>query len=418
MHISISGVVITQAPAHQTAPSDTRDGNVAWQIKMPVMRPDGSQEAVPYITANSVRGLLRRHAADVLFERLSEVSAPAALSRKTYLSVVRGAYAASGGIHTERLTVTAAASARKHVFARLFGGGAYMLEGALKLESPLLPVVIGRTAHLMPASVAGYAVELDPQARLTTVERLYARDDLQDLPESAVAVIGDLETEYAAHMAEKLAEREGKKLDKARARQAALARRAQSTATVASASGQSDDEPDTDVADGAADAPSGPRKKQTLDNLFDTECIPAGLPLAFRARADRIEEAHAGLLLLALERWARQNALGSGSARGRGSFRPRLSLRISTHAGSPVEEVDSLFLNEDDPAMVCLDRGNRTIQRLLQACETALELDASAQALREVYPVDFIKPEEAKAGKVGRGKGKKTAQSEQSSEPA
>jgi hypothetical protein len=443
MKLSISGVLVTLSPVHQTAPNDAGK-NMARQVTMPVVAgADGRVAEVPYVTANSVRGQLRRHAAAIVLGKVSAALerarqeresasgdedikacdakvAAAALTRQHYLSIVRGAYAASGGIHAEKLTVEAAAAARRHVFARLFGGGAFMLPAALKIESPLLPVIKGLTEHIMPAAVAVHAID-KIDGPLMTVERLYARDDFEDLPQAAIDVLADPVAEYEAHMAGKFKEREGKKA----AREAIRALRSGGASAAAvpvepvGDSGPDGEEEGNEngavgeVAPGvqsAAPSAAEPIKKQTLDNLFDTEVMIPGLPLALQLRADGIGEAHAGLILLALESWVQTNALGGGSARGRGRFLPRLSLRILHDDGlAEVIEPAALLLDADDPAMARLDRSNPTIRRLLAACAEALEADATVQSLAAVYPT-FEKAEKAEKAKAGGKKAKAKAE--------
>ncbi len=345
VQLVIRGVVTTASLVHQTSPSEP-----GMQIKTNVITSAGLVRGVPYITANSVRGMLRRAAADVLLERLAE--SKSRIHRSLYLSIVRGAYARTG-VQAGGATIEQMLAASAHVFGGLFGGGGFMHHSNFDLKSDLLPVAQG-TKDFMPADVQARAIDEDA-SKLLTMAVLAPRDDFATLPPMARAVVADLESSYSEHMATKV--------DQAAASKA------------------------------AKDSASEKVSKDDLNNFAMTECIIPGVPLYFNITTGSITEAQAGLLLQGVHRWANHNALGGGSARGRGSFVPSLALLIDG------QHITENLLIGDAPLLTMAEHPR--IEALVNACNSSLITDATPESLSVVYPIEVGKAKE-KAKKAAK----------------
>lgn len=342
MKIVIRGVVTTTSLTHQTAPESKGQ-----QMKTNVFTGNGLLRGVPYITANSVRGLIRRAAATLVLEQLEKTHG--FISKNLYLSIVRGSFGRTA-INAGGLTFSQAVSAAQHPFAGLFGGGSFMLRSPWRIERDLIPV-IAATAPLLPQEVQHAALDCNKPEDLLTFSLMAPRDDFARLPEGARAVVADAEAAYSDHMANKLAQSAAKKDD------------------------------DT-------------KSKDDLDNFAMTECIIPGVPLYLGMTTSDITPAQTGMLLNGLLIWARNNALGGGSARGRGGFIPKLSLTID---GKKI--TDDLFTG-DAPELMLADC--KDVNECLKACGDDLAATVSAATLENVFPSESEKKEE----KIKKLKGK------------
>ena len=341
MQLLIRGAVTTAAHTHQTAPE-----GAGVQLKTNVMTAVGLLRGLPYITANSVRGMIRRHAARVLFFRL--IAAGQTVSRNLYLSIVRGSFARSG-LQAGGATYSQMAAAAHNTFAGLFGGGAFMFRSLVRLESDLVPILT-QNRPLLPQSVQVYAVDAQP-ADLVVSLPMAPRDDFARLPADARDVVTGVGEAYNEHMSTK-------------AQQSAAKRLGESSSS------------------------------DNLDNFTTTECIIPGVPLYLSISTEPVTKAQAGLLLLALLGWANKNALGGGSARGRGSFVPNLALSID---GKPI--VGNIFVG-DAPNLTLAD--SPEINSLVAACEAALPVDGTPEALGDAFPSE-IPEKKPKAEKKPKG---------------
>jgi CRISPR type IV-associated protein Csf2 len=167
--IVIRGTLTTAALTHQTSPSGKGE-----QIKTDVLGPDGLIRGVPYITANSVRGLIRREAGHLVMERLQESQSK--IHRNLYLSIMRGSYARTG-IDAGGATYIQQLMASKHVFGGLFGGGGRMYRSPFRLERDLLPVLESYRG-LFPFEQQSKAANVE-HWKLLTKAVLAPRDDLE-----------------------------------------------------------------------------------------------------------------------------------------------------------------------------------------------------------------------------------------------
>lgn len=341
MRLLIRGAVTTAAHTHQTAPDSP-----GAQLKTNVMTPSGLKRGVPYITGNSVRGMIRRHGARILFQQMG-----AQISRPLYLSVVRGSFSRSG-LQAGGATYLQMVAAAHNTFAGLFGGGAYMYRSLFRLESDLMPILFHNRA-LLPLSVQPFAIDAEPRD-LTVALPMAPRDDFARLPADARAVVSNLAEAYTDHMATK-------------AQQSAAKREDASSST------------------------------DNLDNYTMTECIVPGVPLYFSISTEELTKAQAGLLLMAVASWANKNALGGGSARGRGSFVSNLALSVDG------EVLTQNLLVGDAPNIHLAE--HQVVADLVAACEAALVVDGTPQALGDAFPSEISEkpPKGAKGAKGKKG---------------
>jgi len=355
--ISIRGVITLTAHAHQTAPEGGTEG-VTPQMKTGVFS-EGKKVDVPYITANSVRGMIRRAAGDVLMDQLEARGEQ--ISRNVYLSIKRGSYARTG-LDAGGASYMQMLAADKHPFAGLFGGGAHMYRSKLRIERDLFPM-ISATHDLFPERYQAMCVEAEP-AQLLTKTLIASRDDFERLP--AGAFIENVEQAYLEHMAAKFGQNAAKKAQKAEAR-----------------------------AEGQGVVKSEKLKTDDLNTFTQVECIVAGTPMYFGVTVSAPTDAQIGLLLTAIKRWANANALGGGSCRGRGSFKAALQM----YSGSELV-IDNL-LTGDAGAYELTDK----VAPYLAALEAAItEGMAEASTLSALYPTAIKGDDTEGKGKKGKAK--------------
>jgi|GEM_PF-2606487 len=337
MNITIRGALHTTSFVHQTAPSGRGEAKGKC-MKTSVIGREGLVRNVPYVTANSVRGLIRRAAGDVIFDTLKSKNEK--INRNLYLSIVRGSYARSG-VNASGATYPQLIKAADHVFAGLFGGGAYMYRSTMRMDADLIPMV-SELEPVFPRDVL-HLIKDVPVWQLIESTMMAPRDDFARLPSIAREIVEDVEKAYTDHMMTKVEQREAKNVAKNAGEEAV---------------------------------------KDDLDNFMgDIECIVPGTPLYFSLSAQGVTEAQAGLLLKAVQAWANRNALGGGSARGRGAFKPALALTID---GDLITEH---LLDGDAPNLHL--SAHETISRLITALDEALTEDASQASLAAVYPSEI-----------------------------
>lgn len=347
MNIVIRGAVTTTSVTHQTFPvNDNSRKGIAQQATTDLLVQGVLLRRVPFVSAESVRGLIRRAASDVVFDVLK--SKEQKISRNLYLSLVRGAFSRRG-LESGGATIEQLIRAYSHTVAGLFGGGAWMLRSAFKMENDLLPI-LQPAAYLFPEAVRSHAIDVKP-ADLLTLKVMAPRDDFARLPRQAQEVVADLPAAYTEHMATKVQQSAAKK----------------------------------------EDASEG---KDDLDNFGMVECIIPGVPLFFGVRGDHLTDGQAGLLITAVLLWCARNGLGGGNARGRGTFKPSLALEID---GKRV--TDQLVIGDapdlrlsDDPA----------IRKLIEAMEASLDVDATPEVLGSVFPTE-VRSKTDKAAKKKKG---------------
>lgn len=344
MKLTIRGVLTTTAFTHQTDPNEK-----GMQIKTAVISDGKLITGVPVIQANSVRGLLRRAAADELAAQV--IKNLEKVSRNLYLSIYRGAFARTG-LNAGGATYQQMSAAADHIFAGLFGGGAYMYRSTVRFERDLIPAITA-TRPLLPAEIQAHAIDV-PHDKLLTTQTLAPRDDFAVLPKSAIDTVDDIEAAYTEHM-------------------------------------------QTKVDQSAAIKAGESEKRDDLNTMANTQGIIPGVPLAFGISTSDISPAQCGMLLAGLLRWANRNTLGGGSARGRGSFIPTLSLSID---GKRV--VEQLFVGEA-PYLTFAE--SPEITQLLAALDALIADHCKVSYLSSVFPTEI----KAKPEKATKGKGKPAA---------
>lgn len=303
---------------------------------------------VPMIQANSVRGLLRRCAADVMYAELEK--ARETISRGVFNSVSRGA-ASRTGLQSGGATFQQHIKARDHQFVGLFGGGGFMFHSSFRLERDLVPA-IEAFAPLFCSRLRAMSVPLAVKD-LYDSRVLFPRDEFAQLPEVATRVVDDVATSYAEHMTNKESQSAAKK------------------------SGEAD-------------------KKDDLNNIANVQGIAAGVPLAFGLSTQDIHPYQAGILLRAVLAWANENSLGGGASRGWGSFIPQIALMVDG------KEVVSNIFTGDAPDLQFVKTDE--IDQMLAACDESLQSHATAAALKELYPDDIPSNVDGATTKGKRGR--------------
>lgn len=372
MHeIQILGTLTLRSAAHQTSPDDSKGGNSA-QIKTAVITKEGRLESgLPFITANSVRGQLRRFAAKRVLNAVLDNGQH--VSRDTLLCVLRGATSRTG--IGQALTLDQLVKAREHVYAGLFGGGASMLPSDLRFNKDLLPL-LRATEHLMPAAFAsecnvtfnftdkegkygekGAVVSRTVEPWMLTKQRiLTGRDDLA--AGRGLQYLANPAAVFLAHVAEVAKTNREKNESKAAIQ---------------------------DAKD-AGEKFAGEQKKSSDLRGFNTfEMLIPGTKLAFDARSEAVTDAQIGMVLLALLDFCRADRLGGQVARGCGSFIPYLSLRVDGKVVLP-----TMFLGEAPNYQLVPEAAP-----YVAAAEKAIKATTAAD-LDAIYPVVAGEPKPRK----------------------
>lgn len=314
---NIRGVLTLTSVAHQSSPD--KSGNHTPLLSTRVLT-DMRPQVIPIITANSVRAVMRRLAADRVVDQL--LAKKQQISRDSFLSMCRGAYSRTG-MKAGDATLQEIVAARSDVFAGLWGGGARMFPARLRMERDLMPMV-EETRDLFPlrlqAMCRGSAVLRDDEGNyrgsgLTAQMLLTGRDDVA--AGRGADVIADYEKAYVEHVINVEAK----------------AARKKAQAAAVKAAKTSGEKLVVDAADKA--------KADSLATFATLDVIVPGTRLYFGMSLRGVTQGQLGLALLALQDWANVNALGGGAVRGRGSFLAALSLE---HNGAVL--LDNLLTGE------------------------------------------------------------------------
>jgi len=346
--LSIRGVITLTAHTHQTSPDGGAEG-VTPQMKTGVFF-DGKKLDVPYISANSVRGLIRRAAGSVLIEQLKARNEK--ISRNVYLSMQRGSYARTG-LDAGGASYMQMIAANKHPFVGLFGGGAHMYRSKVRMECDLIPMITA-TRDLLPERYQSHCIDIQPW-QLLEKTLIASRDDFERLPEGDV--IENVEDAYLEHMTAKFGQNAAKKAQKAEAK-----------------------------AEGQTVVKSEKVKTDDLNTFTQVECISPGAPLYFGMTVSDPTDAQIGLLLTAIELWANKNALGGGSCRGRGSFKAALQV----YRGSELL-IDNLLIG-DAGAYTLSNKASPYLSALIKELDQGV---ARASTLSSLYPTIIKKDADA-----------------------
>lgn len=307
MSVRIEGALVALAPIHQTQPgvqgwlstssdggrlrlsyTDTGQGQCQVMMAQTIFDLDRRPRQVPYVTGNSINGVLRRKAAAHVLRALGQ---PVRTELFQVLSAGAFHKRDMGGDKSADMIVGAA----RNVFVGLFGGGGSSFARGTR-SCDLLPVT-ATTQHLVPLWVyERYAIPMveDGNGKLfePTLTQIYStirRDPLLD--GEGVHYIHDHSQAYADAIAADAADRKIKKASKA---------------------GESEVEAKSD---------------RGLRMMSYCQAIAPGVPLSARILfTAAMTDAHVGLLLLALNDFVNDQKLAGVSRRGFGLFKPDLRL--------------------------------------------------------------------------------------------
>lgn len=368
------GTLTLTSHARQTAPDGTGGGE-SRTIKTRVWDADGYQHEVPFITANSLRGLLRRHATTILLNRLSEKQQK--VPRQIFQVLSRGAHSRDGiGVQAN---AQAMLETSEHVFAGLYGGGPFMVHSRYSIGA-LIPQV-GWCSRSLHPSLVHNAI---PAERLR-----YKGEDgtWRDIPLTTKIILaprGDIRPEAATYI-----ENFQQSMDEWLGA-VASGRAAKADEVKAKADAKTRGEKPLPDGDGA----------RSVDTSIYTlnECILPGTPLQFWMRfKPQITDAQLGLQLLAVREWANTNQLGGGGAQGFGRFEAQLSLYRGTE-----KIVDNIFGIGDHATAYSLVED---LDSFVGAAHQAID-EVTVDQLRRVFPYELV-DERVEKAKAKKAKGKK-----------
>lgn len=297
--LHIVGTVLTTSFVHQTDPN--KDGNKNLTLKTWLWDSTNHRRQIPFVTGNSIRGQLRRAAAEITMDALDSTVSRALFSAMTTGKVDRH------GIG-ETPTTAALVNGQSNPFAGLFGGGGYMLPSRYSM-GPLLPAVewCQRALHptlrdrMIPADRLTvtteegklWSVPLVTEVILTSRDDVMAgkgQDRITDYQKSLDAWLAEVSSGNAAKAETKAAKRKAK-----------------------------------EAGEKFKDEGGGKSSDNRMISIF--EAILPGTPLQFWMRLNpKSNDAQVGLMLRAVRDWANTNVIGGASARGFGRFEADLAL--------------------------------------------------------------------------------------------
>lgn len=253
---------------------------------------DGKEwpEYIPYFPANDIRGRLRRHAAEHVFEHLLAREEPVSID--VYDGMNAGNF--RGRPDNTPTTLEEMRAFREHFFMGLFGGGPRTLPSKL-VTHDIDPIYDGTLSiKSVPDRYSSYAFSGAPRD-MCDVFGCIRRDDTASFSNLKMV-------DYIKDGFEAINERQDE-LSIARAKRKRE---------------KSDNQKDQE-ASGAH--PVAKLKKDDLANMFAYQVIRAGLPMYFEMGFSSMPtDAQAGLLLEGLVRIFNENALGGLIRIGAGSF--------------------------------------------------------------------------------------------------
>ncbi len=364
----IVGTFLATSPVHQ---SSEKDGNESSTMKTYVWGDDRNRYEIPFVSSNSQRGLLRREATELLLKALNKP-----VSRQLYQSLTSGK-----GLDIRQPPVSVLVQHPRHVFAGLFGGGAYMLRSiySLRALTPLLEWTASQAHHslrdrLIPADKLNYAdrdgnlrrVPLTSRFLLTVVDDFLAgkgADFVEDHQKSLDAYITFVKENQLARAKVRGAKERGEEVDEREGR------------------------------------------KRDVKNMAYFEAMLPGTPLQFwLSLEDGATDAQIGFMLMAVRDLANRNAVGGCSSRGFGRFDANLALY-----NNDTRVADNIFNLTDHVMAYSL---NKHLSQYVYAAETALA-QVTLEDLVQMYPGGLDEVGEGGTGKTGKkGKGKKSGEAE------
>lgn len=261
---------------------------------------NGSLKFRPYIKANNVRGRLRTEIAMTIVELFAEQG------KQIDLDVYRGLIcaAATGQPSKENASIDIITRGRKNVYMGLLGGGVFTLASGLKVRDYDLITSDAIDSGLIPESYRELAFDERP---FYNIMRFRQDRTLKFNDPNADTVVREYPTAIA-----KWVELTGKnKIDR-----------------------KKDDA-------GVAEEKT---KKVDLANMMESEVVAAGT--AFYSKwqfAPHMTDAHIGLTLLGLMRYAKKNEIGCLSSQGFGQFAFNAKLVGDSNERIPVIEFNELM---------------------------------------------------------------------------
>lgn len=345
----IHGFIKTLSPLHIASPAKTRwdaeKGNYTkgtdgiactpvQRITLPVLHKNEESgttfpATVPVYTANSLNGALRRQAAAIVFDALHEKKERVAID--TYSAMTCGAV--TGKPDGDPVTFEEYREVRNHPFLGLFGGGPRMMTRHVRVHN-MVPITEetefmfkGVAKHPALDGVEDFknTIFIPKGMRLIQVWTFIRGDDLRDLTDVAMQIkaIADFEEKIRERQAQILSDKAAK---------------------------ESQEE--------------GGRFSTKTFSAFEYVIPGVYFPMTFELD---VTEEQLGLFLLALDRFAETERIGSKSANGFGQF--SLEKVVLTEVDTNTTHKD-LFLDgrlnraEGSPAQPYLKKWDEAVPKL------------------------------------------------------
>ena len=269
-------------------------------------------ESVPVVPANTLSGLLRRSGARIIFDSLERRGVTIPLSYYNILCC--GAFTGNPDKEAPGLAQIRAAS--HDPYFGIFGGGPRMYAKRSRVDTGL--PLCSEIAQFVPDGLGSHLVHLTP-SKMTQVLWMRRGDDVSTMRN--VEQMQSTITDFADAMDEYL----GDSVD----RKAALSTRSELKKTAAAARKSGDKVAAKAASEGVTESAS-----RGVASLTAIQVVSPGVPFHFRVELAG-NDAQLGLLLLSVERFAQNQALGGRVAKGFGRFRLH-DLHLTT-AGSQTE---------------------------------------------------------------------------------
>lgn len=301
----IEGIIRLTSPLHCASPDASlanADKNETPTHQQRVITKNSGIQKIPYFPGNDLRGRLRRKAAALV---LDQITAKEKVSVDLYAGLNAGAITASPD--SSDLSVEEALRARDNVYMGLFGGGARLLRSRYR-ASDMIPVLADTIdVGMVPKSFGetgettwmpqGYNAPAKGWELIETIQVLRVDDVMRVMrPDELLRYIDNATQAVASQQAQILEQRTQRKEDKAAAKAGEI----------------------------KSEEIAG---KRDIGNVMSFQAIRAGAPLHFLVDlSDDTNDAHIGLMLLALQALVREQALGGWVRAGLGRFNADLQL--------------------------------------------------------------------------------------------
>lgn len=347
--LQLVGTVLTTSFVHQTDPN--KDGNKNKTLKTWMWDANHQRREIPFVTANSIRGQLRRAAAEIA---LDAINAPVSRALFSVLTSGKASRKDIGEVPTTAALVKGAVDP----FAGLFGGGGYMLPSRYSV-GPLLPEIEWCQRALHPS----LRDRMIPADRLTYTD---ADGRLHALPLITEVILTSRDDVMAGKGQDRIANYQ-------QSLEAWLSEVA--TGNAAKAKGKAAEKKAREAGEKYQDDGGAKSSDNRMVSLF--EAILPGTPLQFWLRFNsKATDAQVGLMLLAVRDWANANVIGGASARGFGRFEAEIALYDDDR-----EILPNIFNPEGGATAYTL---SKALDSYLSATEAALK-SMTKTDLEEVY---------------------------------